>query len=930
MVNIPPSRHRPGFRAASLFAPRRVALLADPALPEAAILARNLLAGGFQGALHAVGAPWEGLAHAATVEVLDAPPDLAVVALPPADQLAAFAALAAQGCRAVVVPVASPDLAAEAKRAGLRALGQRSFGLAIPALGLNATLSHIAPRPGRLALLCQSAAVARVVLDWAAEQGVGFSLICGIGSNADYGFAGALDWLARDTRTGAVLLELRRIKNRRQFISAARATASTRPVVALRAGGRTGIADGLGAPGADTPFAGDGGVSDAVMAAVLRRAGVLRVSGLGELLSAAETLARIRPATLRGRTEADRIAVVANALGPGLLAADAALAGGGQLAVIPAAARLMLDLALPEGWHGSNPLVLPPGQGHRLAETAAMLATLPEVGAVVAIHAPAPEEDGDTAAAAMAALVGTVRPLAGSAAAAAPDGAEPGTAAAGSAAVPAGRAAGSSRRAPVLVGWLGQFTAAPQRHALAEAGAAVFATPEAAVRGALHLAQDQRNREAAAELPPRDVLDLSPDRAAVRRLLDVARAENRRSLNEAEALDVLDAYGLPTVPRRVVRRPEEAGQAAMQLGFPVALKVLSPDLPGKTEVGGVVLNLRDVRGVRAAGRAMLDRLAASRPGVRIDGLLVQQQAPPAAELRLRLGEDAMFGPWIGFGAGGTAADLHADEAFDLPPLNRTLAQALINRTRLVRRLRGWRDHPAVALDALADALVRLSALAVDFPEIRDATINPLHADPSGVLALDADLRLRPPGEAALLAIPPYPAELAAPWTARDGRRVLIRPIRPEDAEAHAETFRALDPEDIRRRFFSPLRVLPPAQIARLTQIDYDREMAFIAAEARPGLPDRTVGVSRLVREGDGGQAEFAVLVTPPWKGQGLGRALMRHVLDWGRSVGVRRVTGQVLAENVPMQRFVTALGFTLRRLEDDLLEASLELETPAG
>ncbi|UFN50938.1 GNAT family N-acetyltransferase [Roseomonas sp. OT10] len=873
-----PRAARPGFRETALLSPRRVALLADPALPESAILARNLASGGFRGALHAVGQGWDGLDTVPDLASLEQPPDVAVLALPPAAQEQAMRDLAARGCHAAVVPVHAPDLTALTVRTGVRAVGQRSFGLAIPAMGLNATLSHLPLRPGRLALLCQSATLARVILDWAAAEGVGFSLILGIGSNADIGFARALDWISRDTATNAVLLDLRRIKLRRAFISAARAAARTRPVVAVRPGSSSG-----GAPG----------TSDAVMEAALRRAGVLRVTGLEALFSAAETLARLRVSGRRRAAEADQVAVVANGLGPALMAADAAVNGGGRLAAIPEAARAMLDLALPEGWHGVNPLVLPPGQGHRLAEAAAMLAALPEVGSVVAVHSPMPEEDGDTAAAAMAALAG-------------------------------------QRGAPLLVGWLGQATAGPQRHALATAGLAVFPTPEAAVRGALHLAEDLRNRVVAAELPPREVLELSPDRAAVRALLDRARSESRLTLNEAEALSVLDAYGVPTVARHAVRGPDEAARAAMLLGFPVAMKVLSPDLPAKTEVGGVVLGLRDVKSVRAAGRDLLARMAAMDPPPRVDGLLVERQAGKGTELRLRVGDDAMFGPWIGFGAGGTAADLTADEAVDLPPLNRILADALIARTRLVKRLRGWRDHPAVALGEVSAALVRLSSLVVDFPEIASASINPLLADPAGVLALDADIRLRPAGEAGQLAIAPYPAELGEGWTSPDGRRLVIRPIRPEDAAAHAEAFGQLDPQDIRWRFFSAARALTPDQIYRLTQIDYDREMAFIATEAAEGRLPRTVGVSRLVREGDGRTAEFAVIVGPEWKGTGLARHLMRRVIDWGRSVGVQRITGQVLADNQPMQHFIGKLGFTLRRVEADLFEASLDLTTPEG
>ncbi|PHK97025.1 GNAT family N-acetyltransferase [Pseudoroseomonas rhizosphaerae] len=883
-------RHSPGFREAALFRPGSVALLADPALPESAILARNLAAGGFKGPIHAIGLEAEGLLASDGVEALPAPPDLAVLCLPPEAQEAAMLALAARGCFAAIVPVAGPELAALSDRTGVRVLGAHSFGLCLPRIGLNASLSHIAPRPGRLALLCQSGAMARAIIDWAEGEELGFSQIVGIGTNQGLGFALALDWIARDPEAGAVLLDLRRIKNRRLFISAARAAARTRPVVGIRPGGRQADATGL---------------ADAVMEAALRRAGVLRVAGLEDLLAAAETLARVRPAP-RGGMDAlagDRVAIVTNGQGPGQLAADAVLQSGGRLAAWGQEARgaLALALALPQPLLG-NPLLLPPQEGHRLAEAASLLAALPEVDSVVAVHAPAPGQDQDVTATALAA------------------------------------ASRATRGAPVLLGWLGQApAAAAARRRLALAGHAVFSTPEAAVRGALHLATDRRNRAAAAELPPRDMLELAPDRAAVRAVIETLRAEGRLGFTEAEALRILEAYGLPVVPGQAVPDVDAAVAAAMRLGFPVVLKVLSPDLPRKTEVGGVVLGLKDVAGLRAAAAAMEAQVRAARPGARLDGFLVQRQAGASGplrphELRLRLGDDPMFGPWIGYGRGGTASDFEPDVAFDLPPLNRTLAMALIRRTRGVRLLEGFRDHAPVDLTLLADALVRLSQIAIDFPEIEGLILNPLLADGNGLLALDASGGLRPPGQLAMLSVPPYPAELARPWTTRDGRPLLVRPIRPEDAAAHAEAFRHLAPEDVRWRFFSQIKELPAAQIARMTQIDYDREMAFVAVDSSGEGPPRTVGVARLIREpggapGDPAVGEFAVVTLQGWKGQGLARHLMERLIEWGRAQGLERMVGQVLADNKPMLGFMRSLGFTLRRApeDDEVMEARLEL-----
>ncbi|WP_439598309.1 bifunctional acetate--CoA ligase family protein/GNAT family N-acetyltransferase [Falsiroseomonas sp.] len=852
------------FREQALYRPRHVVLVADPALPASATLAQNLQAGGFTGSIAHVEDP-AGIAGLAQV------PDLAVLSLPPEQLEPAMAALSARGCHAAVVPGPAADLAGMARRTGVRALGQGSFGICVPGIGLNASLSHLAPRRGRLALVGQSSALSRAVLDWAEAEAVGFSHVIGIGENDDLGFAHALDWLSRDPGTGAILLEIRRIKNRRMFISAARAAARMRPVVAIRAGGR--LAD-------------PSGTADAVMDAALRRAGVLRVAGLDDLLSAAETLARVKLVP-GAAAPCGGIALVTNATGLGLLAADAVLAGGARLAELPQEARQALAIGLRPGWQGSNPLVLGPGSATGLGEAAAMLAGLRQVDAVVALHAPVAGEDTATMAAALSA------------------------------------AAKATRAAPILVCWAGQATAGAQRAALAAAGLAVFPTPEATVRGALHLLHDRQNRAAAAELPGRQVLALQPDRAAVAAILAQTRAEGRLSLTEDAALAVLAAYGLPVVPGRVAADAAAAASAAVELGFPVVLKLRSPDVARKTEIGGVALGLRSPLAVREAAEAMAERAARDRPAARLDGFLVQRQASHVQELRMRLGDDAMFGPFLGFGLGGTAADLLGDEGFDLPPLNHALACGLIGRTRAGPLLAGYRDHPPVHLDAVAGALMRLSQIAVDFPEIASLGVNPLFADGAGVMAADASCLLRPAGQSALLAVPPYPEEWAAPWTARSGEVLWVRPVRPEDAEAHAEMFRRLTPEDVRWRFFSQLRELPAVQIARLTQIDYEREMAFVAMRRRPDGAEDMMGVSRLIREADGVTGEFAVVVDRAMKGQGLGRHMMQRLFDWAAANGVREVVGQVLADNAPMLAFIRALGFATRRSpeDEDVVEA---------
>uniref|UniRef100_UPI00307F7B10 bifunctional acetate--CoA ligase family protein/GNAT family N-acetyltransferase n=1 Tax=Elioraea sp. TaxID=2185103 RepID=UPI00307F7B10 len=477
------------------------------------------------------------------------------------------------------------------------------------------------------------------------------------------------------------------------------------------------------------------------------------------------------------------------------------------------------------------------------------------------------------------------------------------------------------RRLPLLAVWPGGARGEADRRRLDGAGIPAFPTPERAAAAAALLVEHHRARQAARELPPRTVLAIDPDRASVRRVLAVAHRAGRTTLTEDEAFAVLAAYGIPSVPTRRARDPESTAAAAAALGFPVVLKIRSPDLAHKTAVGGVVLDLEDEAAVARAAAAMAARIARLAPAARIEGFLVQRQVGrrDAQETALRLARDPMFGAAIGFGAGGVEAALRGDMAVALPPLNLALAGDLIARSRIAPLLAGHRGRPAADRAALAEVLVRVSQLAVDWPEIATLDVNPLMAGPSGVMAVDGWIALDPaarPGTAHL-AIAPYPAELEETMRLPDGTAVTLRPIRPEDAEAHAAFFARLSPEDIRRRFFAPIAALSAEQIARMTQIDYDREMAFIATAAGPDGTPETLGVVRIVRDPASAEGEFAVVVRSDRKGQGLGRALMRKALGWARRQGLAVLTGEVLAENEPMRAFIERLGFTLARHPED-------------
>lgn len=832
------------FHPSRLFHPASVVVIGAESAEGRQVLA-NLRAGGFAGTILSLDADRD-----ADIAGLLTVPDLAVLATPADTVPTVMAALATKGTYAAIVINAADGLADIARQTGVRVLGPGSFGLAVPGIGLNASRAHLLPPAGRIGLVSQSAALCRAVLDWAQPNGVGFSHIVGIGGNADIGFGLVLDWLSRDAGTGAILLDIRHLKNRRAFLSAARAASRLRPVVAI---------------GPGTLLSDPGGEAERAFEAALRRAGVLCVTRLEDLLAAAETLSRSRPV----RSEA--LAIVTNAISAGRMAADAALRDGLRLAPLPTA---------PDGI-----VHVEPDASHLLADLAASAAASPGVGGVLVVHAPSGPADQ----AAIAAL--------------------------------------AQRRptfpVPLLVCAMGETTGGMHRRILADAGMAVFAMPEQAVRGFSHLVQDRRNRAAARELPSAAVLTVAPDRAAVRRVFATIRRAGRSASMQDEALDVLCAYGIPAVPTRVALSPDDAAAAAALLGFPAVVKLRQNDRPSVRESGGLALDLHDPTEVSVAARLLAARHARRMPDASDNTLLVQRQAAHARELRIQVTDDPTFGPVISFGQGGTTADIARDVAADLPPLNLALAHGLIVRTRAAATLERLRDMPAADIDAIAETLVRISQLIIDFPEIAELEVNPLLADVGGVLAADAWLRLRDAGDAGGgLAITPYPAELLEHWAAHDGERLTIRPIRPEDADQHAAFFGRLSPQDIRYRFFTAMRELSPEQMARLTQVDYDREMAFIAVRV---TSNETVAVARLVYEPGDAEGEFAVIVQADMKGHGLATHLMQRLIDWARTRRLRTIVGQILADNAPMLAFVRHLGFSLKRMPDepDVVEARL-------
>jgi acetyltransferase len=790
--------------------------------------------------------------------------DLALVADDAAHVAAALSGHAARGARGAIVLSEAPGLAAIGKAVGMRIMGPHSFGLVLPGLGLNASKFDQIPGAGRVALVAQSAALARTVIDWAVPNSVGFSHIIGIGGNADLGFGLVLDFLSRDPGTSAILVEIDRLKNPKIFFSAARAAARLRPVIALAPGIR--LQDPTGG-------------SRAALEAAFSRAGVLLTGSISEFLAAAETLTRVKPA--RGES----LAIIANSVSAGRLAADFALEAGLALTPFSPETAQVLALSL-----GRTPTAGPIHVGAapaKLAEVAALLSSAPEVGGILVVHAPSGRDD-DAAVEALIACAKTVN-------------------------------------VPLLIAAMGEARGLAHRHRLAQAGLACFNTPESAIAGFRHLLRNRRNRAAARELPASAVLRIAPNPAAVAAGIAAARAADKRILVQDEALDIIAAYNIPVIASRHAATAVEAAAAAEELGFPAVVKLSHPQMPTHRMAGSVALDLPSKIAVHDAAAAIQARFSAKNPELGPAGFVVQQQAPRGTQLRIRVADHPLLGPTIGFGAGGGDPEDFFGLAADLPPLNLALAQALIHRSSVAATLTAHRGAPAADEEAIAATLVRVSQLIIDTPDILLLDLDPLFAHEGGVVAASARILLRPAEQKRPpLVISPYPSGMTTHLETK-GRSFLLRPIRPEDADSYAAMFSRFSYEDMRYRFFSAIRNLPTEQITRMTDIDYTREMAVIAIDAVTG---EAAGGARLVRnDTDGAAAEFAVGVEPAAKGLGLASALMRAVIDWGKAQGVREINGQILADNAPMLAFIKRLGFAVERVpgETDVLEARLVL-----
>jgi acetyltransferase len=863
----------------------------------------NIISGGFAGPVYPVNpnhAEIAGLTCYASAGDLPEAPDFAVILTPASAVPGVITELAEKGCRAAVVITAGLTRANGLRQAMLdaakphlfRIIGPNTLGLIVPPLGLNASFSHIAAKPGSIALLSQSGAIVTTLVDWAADKAIGFSHVVSLGDMADVDVADYLDILAGDPRTKAVVLYLESIPNPRKFMSAARACARIKPVIAIKAGRH--------AEAAKAALTHTGALSgaDRVTDAALRRAGILRVIDLDELFGATQTIGGL------GSLSRARVGIVTNGGGAGVLAVDQLIDRGSDMAELSEATISGLDPHLPANWSRANPVDIvgdaPPERYRKAIEA---VAADPGVDVVIVMNCPTALASPIDAATMLASICVN------------------------------GRINGK----PVLGCWLGQRVAAEGRAILEAAGVASYETPADVAAAVSYLVDWSRAQAQLTRVPEGDGLGEKTHFETVRAIFKAVAADGRSMLTEPEAKAALAAYAIAVPETLVAATPAEAGPLAAKLleKYPkIAVKLLSRTVTHKSDVGGVVLNLASPEAAVEAASAISRRLGERHPGLAPDGFSLQPMIvrERAEELILGVSRDSIFGPVILFGAGGVSVEVVDDTAIGLPPLDEVLSGDLIDATRISRLLKGYRDRKPADRAGIIAALDAISRMIVDFPAIVSMDINPLLADSDGVIALDARIEIDPArvGEAG-----PNPDLAIRPWPSgwertveSNGQAWLIRPILPSDVSLYPDFLARVSEGDIRLRFLSSRPNLDDQMLTRLTQLDYDREMAFVLLDAKSGA---LCGIARLSADPDHERGDFAILVRSDLQGRGLGWALMEQLVAWGRADGLGWLDGRILSENRRMIAMCQAIGFAISDAagQPDQKFASLRL-SPAG
>jgi acetyltransferase len=765
------------------------------------------------------------------------------------------------------------------RRGSMRLIGPNCLGIMNPIIGLNATFAKDAPKPGNVAFLSQSGALLTAILDWAQVEQVGFSAIVSTGSMLDVDWGDLIDYFGDDPHTSSILLYMESVGNARSFLSAAREVALRKPVIVIKAG-RSEAASRAAAShtGALTG-------SDDVLDAAFRRSGVLRVMAISDLFYMAEVLSK------QPRPQGRRLMILTNAGGPAVLATDALIASGGQLAVPTPETLQALDEFLPSHWSHNNPIdILGDADSQRYAKALEIASKDPNSDGLLVVLAPQGMTDA-------AAVAEGLKPYA------------------------------KSSGKPILTSWMGGTSVALGVQILNTAGIPTFSYPDTAARAFTYMWRYSDNLRGLYETPAlAEGNELDPNsRSEAEKIITTARSQGRVLLNEFESKQILSHYGIPTVETRIARTEDAAVSCAHALGYPVVLKVFSETITHKTDVGGVKLNLQDEAAVRAAFQTIKSSVAQKAGPDQFSGVTVQPMVRlEGYELILGSSVDPQFGPVLLFGSGGPLVEVYRDHALALPPLNSTLAQRMMEQTRVFTALKGVRGRKPIDLPALEGLLVRFSQLVVEQPWISEIDINPLLASPERLLALDARVVLHAadthPDHLPRPAVRPYPTQYVSSWTMKNGTVVTLRPIRPEDEPAMVKFHETLSDRSVYLRYFHSLSLssrVAHDRLVRICFVDYDREIAIVAErlDAKAGQ-HRILGVGRLVKSHTKNEGEVAVLVSDECQHQGLGTELFRRVIQIARDEKLLRIDAEMLPDNLSMKKIAKKLGFHSEATDD--------------
>lgn len=873
----------------SLLRPKSIAIIgaSNKVGRNGHLIMQNLLKGGFSGPVMPVTPRYQavcGVLAYPDIESLPFAPDLAILCINAKRNIEVIAALGKKGCRAAIV-LSSPNAQAQelkscAQQHNVRLLGPNSLGLLAPWQKMNASFSPVPILPGKLAFISQSAAVSNTILDWAQQREIGFSLFIALGDSLDIDVDDLLDFLARDSKTSAILIYLEHLHDARRFLSAARSASRNKPILVIKSGR---------SPQAQQLLNSVQGL-DAAYDAAIQRAGLLRVQDTHELFSAVETLSHMHP--LRG----EKILIISNGAAPAAMSVDELLRRNGKLATLDEETLTVLRSKMPEDVYLKNPIDLRDDATPARYQLA--ISTLLDshcYDAVLIIHAP-------SAAAPATATAETV--------------------------IQALKQHPRGKRISVLTNWSGEFSSQEARRLFSEAGIPTYRTPEGAITAFMHMVEYRRNQRQLMETPALPAaLIANPTQA--HDLIQQAMKEGIYHLDTHEVRSILSHYGLHTLPTWIANDSTEAVHIAEQVGYPVALKLRSPDIPHKSDVQGVMLYLRNASEVEQAANAIIDRVKHAYPQARIHGLLVQSMANRAGsqELRILVDNDPVFGPLIMLGEGGGTWDPDHDAAVALPPLNMTLARYLIMQAIKGGKIRGRSPLQPLNIDGLSQLLVQVSDLIVDCPEITRLDIHPVLASADDFTLLDVSLQLTPfAGDAEnRLAIRPYPQHLEENVTLHNGATCLLRPILPEDEPLLQQFIQKVTKEDLYYRYFSEINEFTHEDLAKMTQIDYDREMAFVAVIQEEGH-DAIIGVTRALSDPDNHEAEFAVLVRSDRNGLGLGKTLLSKMIAYSTQRGLEKLVGITMPNNQGMIGLARKLGFQVDiQIEDGIVNLSLPL-----